>query len=63
MEERLLERWIIQRLKNDHMTIEHIEVRILGDADGKITNVYLKTQNGLKHYGGRIPDGAENSII
>lgn len=63
MEERLLERWLIQRLTDDHMTAEDIEVRIYGDDDGYITNVYLKTQNGLKHYGRRIPEGTEDSIV
>lgn len=63
MEDRLLERWLIERLENDHLTVEHIEVRIYGDSEGKITHVHLKTQNGLKHYGSRIPAGTEDSIV
>ena len=61
--ERLVERWIISRLTDDHVTVEHIEVRIMGDEDGHITNVFLKTSNGLKHYGSRIPEGIENFIV
>lgn len=53
--EQLLETWDFQILQDDLKTQEPLIVRLYGDESGVITNVVVKTNNGLKNYGTRRP--------
>lgn len=51
--EQLLEVWDFHVLQEDMKTQEPVVVRVYGNENGVVTNIVIKTMNGLKHYGTR----------